>query len=340
MSWRDRLFSKTPQAVKPDAAVPTFDARAAEARSLHASGRMSIERAITHMTGQKAAFISVPDSDGFMPLAGFASSTMDQSIAASSWFYACVVANARSASDPPVVQVKDGKGNWQRDMKHPLNELLAVPFGGTPGWPRWAWKQLAQTVFMQLPGAGNSYLRPAVVSDTPTQQRLTALFPIMQPCAVMAIENRVNDFRGPLLGWDLGDGTPNLELNELVNVMTPTAGSLWDGISPMSVAAKAIETDAIANSRARYNMENKAQPGLVVLIEDEWGTGARATQEANILAKLADNYTEAADSGMPIVIGGGGKLMAPPDIKDLQVFDTRNFAKKEILGVCGTPPPM
>jgi phage portal protein BeeE len=299
---------------------------------------MTVERAIEHMTGQKAVFISAPDADGFMPLTGFSSDALDQAIAASTWFYACVVANARSASDlPPVVQVKDQKGDWQRDLTHPLNDLLAVPLGNTPGWPRWSWKQLAQTVFMQLPGEGNAFLKPAVVTDTPLRQRVSALFPLMRPGSVRAIEG-AGGF--PLLGWNLGDGSPELELNELVNVMTPTAGSLWDGIAPMGVAAKAIETDAIAASRQRYNMENRLSHGLIISIEDQWGMGATSTQEAAILAKLEADYQEAADDGKPIILGSGAKITSAPTSEELQVFDTRRFSRNEILAVCGTPPPM
>jgi phage portal protein BeeE len=321
--------------------APGFKERAAHAMAKHASGQMSLNEAVLHMTGEKSVtYISVPDASGFMPLTGFSSDQLDDAIAASTWFYACTTANARSASDlPPVVQVKDEKGEWQRDRGHDLNRLLAVPFGDTPGWPRWSWKQLTQTAFMQLPGTGNAFLKPSVVTDSPMRQRVSALFPLMNPGAVQAVENTSNDGRGPLLGWDLGNGQ-TLELNDLVNVMSPTAGSLWDGIAPMAVASKAIETDAIAASRQRYNMENRVSHGVIITIQDEWGMGATDTQEAAILAKLAADYQESAKDGTPIVLGGGAKLENPPTSEELQVFDTRRFARSEILAVCGTPPPM
>jgi phage portal protein BeeE len=344
MAWRDRLFgtrSDRPKLSGNAAAIAGQKARAAEALSLHAAGRMTIEQSVEHMTGRRAVFITAPDADGFMPLTGFSASQIDDSIAASTWFYSCAVSNARSASDlPPVVQVKDSKGEWQRDRQHPLNDLLSAPLGGAPGWPRWSWKQLAQTVFMQLPGEGNSFLKPALVNDTAARQRLAALFPIMRPGSVQAIENTSADIRGPLLGWDLGDGSPQLALNELVNVMTPTAGSLWDGIAPMAVAQKAIETDAIAASRQRWNMENRISHGVIISIEDEWGFGATSTQEQQILTKLAEQYTASADDGKPIILGKGAKVSAPPTSEELQVFDPRNFSKKEILAIMGTPPPM
>lgn len=339
MGFREWLHGRT--AAKTVDNRANFGQRAAEAIAKHAAGEMSLEAAVYHMTGKRAYYISVPDADGFMPLSGFGSTQLDDAISASTWFYACVVANARAASDlPAIVQTKDSAGEWQRDRNHPLNNLLAVPFGGAIGWPRWSWKQLIQTAFMQLPGCGNAYLKPALVRDTATRQRVSALFPLTAPGSVRAIENTARDGRGPLLGWSLGDGSPDLPLDALVNVMSPTAGSLWDGIAPMEVAAKAIETDAISASRARYNMENRVSPGLVIQIQDAWGYGATDTQEQAILAKLAADYTEAADTGKPLVIGGGTAISTAPSPQELQVIDTRKFSRDEIMAVCGTPPPM
>ena len=341
MAWRDRLFgSKGKGGASSDAvAIAAQKVRAAEAKALHSSGRASLEQAVQHMTGRKSiTWMSAPDASGFMQIPTFASDVLDEAIAASTWYYACTVANARAASDlPPIVQVKDASGDWERDREHPLNDLLAVPFNNTPRWPRWSWKQLAQTIFMQLPATGNAFLKPAIMTDTPTEQRVTALFPLMSPSTVEGIVNRAD---GLLDGWDLHDGSPRLAVNDLVNIMTPTAGSLWDGIAPMAVATEAIETDAIAGSRQRWNMENRVSHGVIISIEDEWGFGATSTQETKILDKLAEQYTASADDGKPIILGKGAKISAPPTSEELQVFDTRNFSKKEILAVCQTPPPM
>jgi len=300
---------------------------------------MSLNEAVKHITGKKSiTWISAPDADGLMRIPGFSSSQLDEAISASTWFYACSVANARAASDlPPVVQVKDEKGEWQRDRGHSLNELLAVPFGDHPRWPRWSWKQLTQATFMQLPGCGNSFLQPSVVTDTPTEQRVTALYLIMKPGAVQGVESPVD---GLLDGWLLGNGSEQIPLNSLVNIMTPTAGSLWDGIAPMGVASNAIETDATAASRQKWNMANRVSHGLIITITDAWGMGATDDQEAKILEKLEDDYQEAAADGKPIILGGGAKIESPPTSEELQVFDTRKFSRSEILAVCGTPPPM
>jgi len=338
MAWRDRLFGRKggPPGALPSA---TFAERASFARGEHAAGRMDLNSAALHMTGKKSiTWMSAPDASGFMRIPTFASDVLDQAIAASTWFYACVVANARAASDlPPIVQTKDATGDWERNREHELNNLLAVPFNNTPRWPRWSWKQLAQTIFMQLPATGNAFLKPAIMNDSPTRQRVSALFPLMSPATVEGIENKQD---GLLDGWDLNDGSPHLELNELVNIMTPTAGSLWDGIAPMAVATNAIETDAIASNRQRYNMENRLSHGLIITVKDAWGMGATDDQEAAILAKLEADYQESADDGKPIILGGGAEIASPPTSEELQVFDTRNFSKNEILAICQTPPPM
>jgi hypothetical protein len=68
--------------------------------------------------------------------------------------------------------------------------------------------------------------------------------------------------------------------------------------------------------------------------------GATSTQEQAILNKLADDYTDAADTGKPLVIGNGSKISTAPTSEELQVYDARRFSRDEILAVMGTPPPM
>jgi hypothetical protein len=132
----------------------------------------------------------------------------------------------------------------------------------------------------------------------------------MKPKVVTAVENPQD---GLLDGWDLGAGRGKIPLNQLCNVMSPTAGSLWDGVSPLGVAEEAATVDAVASARQRAASENRAEPGLVLVVDDIWGEGLTAEQEAAALLKLKDRYTAAADAGTPVVFSKGTEIHAPHD---------------------------
>ncbi len=302
----------------------------------HRQGKLSFEAAVGRITGKSSSeFIVFPSTGAWLPNFGFTSNNLDQSIAASTWAYSCIVSNARAASElPPIVQTRSPGGPWERNATHELNRLIDVPLGGAPRWPAWGWKQLTQVGIMQRYAIGNNYLMPAVDGD-----RLLALFPIMKPGSVKAIENPSD---GLLDGWDLGAGRGRLPLDGLVNIMSPTAGSLWDGISPLGVAEEAATVDAIASARQRAAAQNRAAPGLIVVIDDIWGQGLSEDQENAALEKLRDRYTDAADSGKPIIFSKGTEIHDPPSqsVGDLAIYDARRFSRDEILAVIGTPPPM
>ncbi len=296
-------------------------------------GQLSFSQAAREITGRSSEFIVFPDTGSWLPSLGFASTSIDQALAASTWAYACIVANARAASDlPPIVQTRTPGGEWTRDATHQLNRLLAVPFAGAPRWPAWSWKQLTQTGIMQRYACGNNYLLPAVEAA-----RLLALFPIMKPGQVSAVENSAD---GLLDGWDLGGTRGRLPLDGLVNIMSPTAGSLWDGISPLGVAEEAILSDASASARQKAASENRIAPGHIFVIDDFAGMGVNDDQEEAMLTKLKDSYSDLGKAGTPLILSKGTEVHAPPTVDDLQIFDARRFSRDEILAVMGTPPPM
>jgi hypothetical protein len=304
----------------------------------HRQGKLSFEQAAARLSGKSATdpeFIVIPPTGDWLPSLGFQSNNLDQAMTASTWAYSCMVANARAASRLPAIpQTREPGGPWKRAPTHELNRLVQVPFAGAPRWPAWSWKQLTQTGILQRYVCGNNYLHPAVDGS-----RLLGLFPEMKPKVVTAVENPQD---GLLDGWDLGAGRGKIPLNQLCNVMSPTAGSLWDGVSPLGVAEEAATVDAVASARQRAASENRAEPGLVLVVDDIWGEGLTAEQEAAALLKLKDRYTAAADAGTPVVFSKGTEIHAPPSMSpvDLAIYDARRFSREEILAVMMTPPPM
>jgi phage portal protein BeeE len=332
MSWRE-LLSRTGKARAPRVSGGTPAGDPIEA---HRRGELSFRDAAQRLTGKSSSeFIVLPPTGDWLPSLGFQSNNIDEAYAASTWAYSCMTANARSASRLPAIpQTRDPDGTWKRAPAHELNRLLSVPFAGAPRWPAWDWAQLTQTGILQRYVCGNNYLKPAVDA-----QRLLALFPLMKPKSVKAIENTSD---GLLDGWDLGAGRGKLPLNQLCNIMAPTAGSLWQGVSPLGVSEEAVTVDSSASARQRAATENRADPGLILVVDDVWGEGLTTEQETAALLKLKTRYTSAADAGTPLIFSKGTEIHAPPNMSpvDLAIYDARKFSREEILAVFMTPPPM
>ena len=333
MSWRD-ILSRTGTARAPTEAPA--EAISADPIEQFRAGELTAEQAAAKITGTSASeFVVLPAVGDWLPSLGFQSNNLDQAAAASTWAYSCMTANARAASRLPAIpQTRNSDGTWKRAPEHELTRLIDVPLGGAPRWPAWSWQQLTQTGIMQRYVCGNNFLKPAIEA-----KRLLALFPLMRPKSVKAIENPVD---GLLDGWDLGATRGKLPLNQLCNIMSPNAGSLWDGISPLGVAEEAVTVDASASARQRAATENRADPGMVLIVDDIWGAGLTPEQEAAALLKLKDRYTAAAKAGTPIVFSKNTQMLAPPTMSpvDLAIYDARRFSREELLAVFMTPPPM
>lgn len=334
MSWRD-ILSRTGDTRAP---VPAAAAIPSDPIEAHRQGKLSFGQAARQLTGKSAAapeFIVLQSTGSWIPDLGFAGNNLDQALAASTWGYSCMVANAQAAARLPAIpQTRDPDGTWKRAPGHELNRLVDVPFAGHPRWPAWGWKQLTQVGILQRYVCGNNYLHPTIDAG-----RVLALFPDMKPKSVKAIENPTD---GLFDGWDLGVGRGRVPLNQLCNIMAPTAGSLWRGVSPLGVVEEAVIVDAVASARQRAASENRADLGLILEVDDVWGEGVTTEQETAALLKIKTRYTACIDSGTPFIISKGTNIHAPPSMSpvDLAIYDARRFSREEILAVMRTPPPM
>jgi phage portal protein BeeE len=277
-------------------------------------------------------------ADGFIPATSWTDTELDRLIAGSTTAYAAISGNSTAmAALPPLVQRRggQGEGRWVEDPDHELNQLLKAPFGVNGTNPRWSWSQLLQTVAMHRYLVGNAYLKPAVVGGR-RAKKLKALYLLLNPSGMKGIE----DPSGVPTAYQYGSGAGVVEYqpDEIVNVMAPSVSSFWKGLAPVSVALSAMDVDYIAAQRQRYNLKNVVAPGLIVTIDGAFGV--TQDQRDEITSYLTTNYQDAIDHGKPWVIGGGTKVEKPHDSMELAVFDTRRYARDEILMVIGMPPPI
>ncbi|MDY0001402.1 MAG: phage portal protein [Polyangia bacterium] len=271
--------------------------------------------------------------DGWVPSLQFFDSDADRLLQASTWAFACLSANATAAASlPPVVQ-KYEDGRWVRAADtHPLWNVLRSPFAATPGWPRWGWKSMFRSVILQLEITGAAYLRPAYADG---RQRLAALYLFRYPSRMTPDED---PYTGLLRCFRYG--VEEYGINDVVNLTEASASGFYKGVAPLSVALGAIETDATAALRQKSNLENKIAPGAHIKVSDFFGVGISNEQRNEIVNYLTEEYSGASKDGLPFVTGEGTEITAPQTTRDLQYFETRRFARDELLGVLRTPPPV
>jgi len=271
--------------------------------------------------------------DGWLiPPLAFSDSDLDRLITASTWCYAALVGNARTmAALPPVVQVRDDKGKWITERgAHPLWKFLDDPLGPDKAYPWWSWQELMELTFIHRPAVGNAWWRPAIVNGG---KEIHAVYPLMAPGSVTADEDRVT--KAPRRYRYLGQEWP---ADGLVNFRNLGTGSFWKGLSSIKAALAPISTDTYAAARQDASMRNRAGLGVIVGVPGVLGLSGEQRDE--IYKELEESYQEAEQEGTPWVVADDIKVAHPPTAVELQVFDTRNAMRDQVLAVVGMPPPV
>jgi phage portal protein BeeE len=275
--------------------------------------------------------VTSPPNGYLMPAVGFSDSNLTRLLMASAWSWAAITGNSKAMASVPVIIQRRVGGSWVTDPAHPLNAFVTDPLGRDDNLPYWSWQQLFYVTAVHRYIAGNAYWIPVDVNG-----QLDSVGVWFNPGGVTAVENI---YKAPieykLTGYQ---GTIVKPASEVVNIMAPSPDSYWQGLAPLSVALRAIETDYQAAERQRYNLRNKVAPGMIVSIETP--LGPNPTQRTNVKDELIDNYQSAENDGTPWVIGGAAKIHPPLTSTELQYFDTRAFSRDEILAVIGMPPPV
>ena len=281
------------------------------------------------------------DDSGFIPAAQFESSeSLENLLEASTWSYSCITMNAEAlASLPGIVQVagkKEGEGRWidalpdSSAAAKDLHQLLQAPFGTGPMVPRWNWQQLIEVIAQQVYLAGNAFLKP---EKNQNLSRLLALFLLREPGKVKAVENQAGV---PTL---FKYGTTQYLPDELVNIQNAHPTSYWKGQSPTRAALGDMQIDSVAHKRQQYNITNRISANVVFRVSGYFG--ATPEQKKEIERDISENYSGASKQGVPMIVGEDIVIEKLPDTGiGTEIFETRNFAKRGMLAVFHTPPPL
>jgi hypothetical protein len=258
-------------------------------------------------------------------------SNMDRLLMASAWSWAAIRGNAAAISSlVPVVQERRNGGWAKAPDTHPLWTFLGDPLGTDDALPYWPWSQLIFVSTLHYYIAGNAWWVPQVVGGD-----IRAVTPILQPGQVTAIEDA--SFGAPIeYRITLPGRIVTLTPSQMVNIMAPSAGSFWRGSSALRAALVPVDTDAMATARQNANLNNYL--GFGHILSTKQPLGPSAEQRAALTTELQDLFMEAVNQGKPFVAGGGIEVDGNPVGPELQIFDTKQFSRTEILAIIGMPP--
>jgi hypothetical protein len=282
-------------------------------------------------------------SDGFVPASQFSGSTdLDTLYIASEWAYSCIVTSALQAASLGA-QVQRSEGDrWIRAEHEALESFLAEPSGASaaPTWPptfpsppQWTWGQMIFLAVAHELLAGNAYWVPTI-GGTSSRRRILRALPVLPNDVTITTDTRTGY---PTSYWIAGD--QELAPNQVIHFLFTNPGSLSSGHAPLTAALRSVGIDSDAIERIRWHLYNKVDAGLVVSMAGFMGVTAdqrTATQEA-----LRLSYSQATQSGRPLVLGEGTKVLATPDQRHTIDYSGL-FAevRQRILSAFRVPPPV
>lgn len=261
----------------------------------------------------------------------------------STWVYACVSAIAEQIAQIPFrfsraerVPVKQRHGQWRRRAmgetiveSGTLVELFNRPHPHLNRFQFWellvSWLQLRGEFFaVPLDAAfGLGATRPTMMG-------------------ILSPDQFREDVRANMLiGWRYtGSGSqspaPTMELlpTDVITDRLANPFDFWRGMSPLTVARLAAQSDFASAQFMKGLMLNNADTGVVVTTDQQ----ADEPQREAILSALKERKRKAGTADRPLFLWGGAKLEKPTlSSADMQFLEQRKFNRQEICAVFKVP---
>jgi HK97 family phage portal protein len=241
--------------------------------------------------------------------------------------YACVRKIAAAAASVPWLLYEGA----QELESHPLLTLLAMPNPNEDGaalFERW---------YAFLQSAGNAYLESAVLDGVPRE-----LY-VLRPDRMRVVPGA----RGWPAAYDYTvDGQVTRIARDASGFLPVLHGTLFHplddyyGLSPLEVAATAIEVHNAGAQWTKALLDNAARPsGALIYKGPDGAPGLSDEQFERLKRELEDAYQGAANAGRPMVLEGGldWKAMSYSP-GEMDFAETRSVAAREIALALGVPP--
>src|SRR5258706_2308 len=122
--------------------------------------------------------------------------------------------------------------------------------------------------------------------------------------------------------------------DEVIHDKLPNPFNAWRGMSPLTVAVLAAETDYASAQFLKGTMINNADTGLIACMDEQLSP----EQREQLLATLRTRKRKAGTADRPVLLWGKMRIeRATPNNVDMQFLENRKFNRQEICAVFGVP---
>lgn len=241
------------------------------------------------------------------------------------WVYRAVNALAEQVANIPFRFSRSGPGGDQIISSGPLPAFYDRPHPHINGFQYWElrviWLMLRGECFRVPLYDGSGRLKSVAILD---------------PARFSEV---VEDNR--LIGWRYLASSRENPLpsqvflpEEVWHEKLPNPFDFWRGMSPLSVAAVAANTDFAASLHMKGVLENNADAGLIVRTSEQLDP----EQREQLLAALRERKRRAGTADRPVLLWGGAEVVNPKlTSADLQFLENRKFSRSEICAAFGVP---
>lgn len=247
----------------------------------------------------------------------------------STWVYAAITAKATKLAQIPL-KLYRGDDLVEEGRAH---ELLQRPH-----------RQLDRFAFWELVATWFDLRGEAFLVPLDCQGRVAALRggAAIDSLLVLAPEQFTEIIENhTLVGWRFASSGPAdacggmvLLPEEVLHLRLPNPFHPWRGLSPLTVAQLAAQTDYHSAQFMKGLILNNADTGLIVTTEHHL-TQAQIDQ---VQAALRERKARAGMADRPLFLSGGVKVEKPAlNAADLQFLENRKFNRQEILAVFRVP---
>jgi HK97 family phage portal protein len=199
---------------------------------------------------------------------------------ASAWVYACVGKLADAASSVPwFVEQRTGEGKWERDLAHPLSNLLAQPNA------RMNRQDLFERAIYHLYLGGNALWHLVLVQGVPVE---------IEPMPVDRVKPVPSGNGYELEAYEYRMGSKKIPVppEEVCHLQFVDPANPFWGLAPLQAAAQTVDTDVEAVRWNKVSLQNRAvTDGLFSfkhpMTDEQWETARKQIREQHMGADVA-----------------------------------------------------
>jgi HK97 family phage portal protein len=253
---------------------------------------------------------------------------MKDAFTQSTWIYSCITALAENVSAIPFRILTGPEDNEKVLQNHPALDLFNHPHPHLDRFQFW------ELVVTWLCLRGEAFILPSLSSFSSVRTPSTLL--VLNPDHVQEVVANHQ-----LAGWRYNAPRYNAPLaaavflpEELIHIKLPNPFNFWRGMSPLTVAWLAAQTDYASSQFMKGTMINNADTGLIVTSDEQ----LTPEQREHFLALLRERKRAAGVADRTVFLPGGVKVEKPTiSAVDLQFLENRKFNRQEICAIYKVP---